>query len=151
MKPLLLAGCLFWLVGCTSYRADQIEQVAYFPDLASAPAYDQVGWCECYGFSGLFRMPTFESAQREAQREALRRGGDAIILVHTMRAVDLPDAGIDPIQLVLDVYRSPNKDSRRAAISATLWEELTVEADDQLVWFFKLVRLHSRSIDNEKI
>lgn len=140
----------FFLMGCASVDPAKVEQIMYFESIDSAPQYRIISVCECYGFSGLFRMPTFESAVQEARVEAVRKGGNAVIYWYSMRAVDVPDDAFDVFGFALLLGKVTTDESSRTGTVINALSHVEFEdSEEQLVWFFQIAEITEPAIHPE--
>ena len=84
----------------------------------------------------LFQMPTFDEALEEAKDEAREKGGDVVIFVKSVRAIDI-DNGFDITTFILNLALNGKKAEK---VSNYIDEN---SAEDQLVWYFIIGKIES--------
>ncbi|WP_147305034.1 hypothetical protein [Alkalilimnicola ehrlichii] len=146
-KVALFVFLSMFISSCATFSDAKIQSVQYFESLELAPPHTAISIYECYGGASLrelllFKMPTYESAVRECKIEALRQGGDAIIYLYSMRAVDVPGEAIDVLGIFLEYGQMLSVESSNShkAFEAAGKVEFS-DDEEQLAWFFKIVRL----------
>ncbi|MDH5301795.1 MAG: hypothetical protein OEW58_10580 [Gammaproteobacteria bacterium] len=123
------------LFACASIPKEKIDEIAFFESKESAPPYTELGVCECYGGWSILEVPTLETAKREAQLEAIDRGGNAVVLLSVMRVVDLPNEELDLTTAASRLFLSEKNASK---VSKSMDENAN---ENQMVWFFAIAKI----------
>jgi len=125
--------------GCAVNLSKEAFAVRYFEDNKSAPPYRQISIVECEGFVGLFKMPTFEEALKEAKIEAVEKGGDAVILLKAVKASESNAGKVDLTALASTILLDEKKST---ALNDHMSNNMV---EEQLVWFFIVAKLVAKN------